>query len=171
MPANLENSAVATGLEKASFHFNPKERQCERMFKQPHNCTHLSRQQSNAQNSPSQASTVREPRTSRCSSWIQKRKRNQRSNRQHQIDHRNSKNSRRTSTSASLTTLKPLTLWITTNCGKILKDMGLPDHLTCLLRNLFAGQEATVRTRYGTIDQFPNWESSTSRLYIVTLLI
>ena len=40
-PANLENSAVATGLEKVSFHFNLKERQCQRMFKLPHNCTHL----------------------------------------------------------------------------------------------------------------------------------
>jgi len=41
MPANLENSAVATGLEKVSFHSNPKERQCQRMFKLLHNCTHL----------------------------------------------------------------------------------------------------------------------------------
>ena len=41
MPANLENSAVATGLEKVSFHFSPKERQCQRMLKLPHNCTHL----------------------------------------------------------------------------------------------------------------------------------
>ena len=40
-PASLENSAVATGLEKVSFHSNPKERQCQRMFKLPHNCTHL----------------------------------------------------------------------------------------------------------------------------------
>ena len=39
--ANLENSAVATGLEKGSFHSNPKERQCQRMPKLPHNCTHL----------------------------------------------------------------------------------------------------------------------------------
>ena len=44
MPANLENSAVATGLEKVSFHSNPKERQCQRMLKLPHNCTHLTRQ-------------------------------------------------------------------------------------------------------------------------------
>ena len=43
MPANLENSAVATGLEKVSFHSNPKERQCQRMFKLPHNCTHASK--------------------------------------------------------------------------------------------------------------------------------
>ena len=41
MPANLENSAVATELQKVSFHFNPKERQCQRMLKLPHNCTHL----------------------------------------------------------------------------------------------------------------------------------
>ena len=41
MPANLENSAVATGLKKVSFHSNPKERQCQRMLKLPHNCTHL----------------------------------------------------------------------------------------------------------------------------------
>ena len=41
MPANLENSAVATGLEKVSFHSIPKERQCQRMLKLPHNCTHL----------------------------------------------------------------------------------------------------------------------------------
>ena len=43
MPANLENSAVARGLEKVSFHSNPKERQCQRMLKLPHNCTHLTR--------------------------------------------------------------------------------------------------------------------------------
>ena len=41
MPANLENSAMVTGLEKVSFHSNPKERQCQRMLKVPHNCTHL----------------------------------------------------------------------------------------------------------------------------------
>ena len=41
MPANLENSAVATGLEKVSFNSNPKETRCQRMFKLPHNCTHL----------------------------------------------------------------------------------------------------------------------------------
>ena len=47
-------------------------------------------------------------------------------------------------TSALLTMPKPLTVWITTNCGKILKETRLSDHLTCLLRNLYAGQEATV---------------------------
>ena len=48
---------------------------------------------------------------------------------------------------------KPLTVWITIN-WKILKEMGIPEHLTCLLRNLYAGQEAIVRTGHGTIDWF-----------------
>ena len=52
--------------------------------------------------------------------------------------------SRKTSNSALLTMPKPLTVWITIN-WKILQEIGIPDHLTCLLRNLYAGQEATVR--------------------------
>ena len=62
-------------------------------------------------------------------------------------------NSRKTSTSALLITLKPLTVDHRT-LGKILKEIGIRNHLTCLLRNLYAGQEATVRTRHGTIDCF-----------------
>ena len=61
MPANLENLAVATGLEKVSFHSTSKERQCQRMFKLLPSCTHLTHKQSNAQNYPDQASTVCEP--------------------------------------------------------------------------------------------------------------
>ena len=57
--------------------------------------------------------------------------------------------SRNTSTSALLTMPKPLTVWTTINCGKFL-EMGIPDYLTCLLRNLYAGQEATVQTGHGT---------------------
>ena len=59
--------------------------------------------------------------------------------------------SRKTSISALLTMPKPLTVWITIN-WKILKEMGIPDHLTGLLRNLYAGQEATVRNGHGTTD-------------------
>ena len=62
-------------------------------------------------------------------------------------------NSRKTCISALLSMPKPLTMWITTN-WKILKKMGIPDHLTCLLRNLYAGQEVTVRTGHGTTDWF-----------------
>ena len=72
----------------------------------------------------------------------------------------NARKSRITSTSASLTTLKPFslvyvdhiqTVWITTNCGKFL-DLGISNLLTCLLRNLYASQEATVRIGYRTLD-------------------
>ena len=62
-------------------------------------------------------------------------------------------NYRKTSTSALFTMLKPLNVWIMTN-WKILKEMGIPDHLTYLVRNLYAGQEATVRTGHGTRDWF-----------------
>ena len=66
-------------------------------------------------------------------------------------------NSRKTSTSASLTMLKPSNLWIKKkkkNLWKIPKEMGIPDHVTCLLRNLYADQEVTIRTRHGTMDFF-----------------
>ena len=61
--------------------------------------------------------------------------------------------SRKTSISALLTMPKPFAVWITTNL-KVLKEIRIPDHLTCLLRNLYAGQEATVRTGHGTADWF-----------------
>ena len=61
--------------------------------------------------------------------------------------------SRKTSTSVLLTMPKPLTVWITTN-WKILKEIGIPDHLTCILRSVYGGQEATVRTEHGTTDWF-----------------
>ena len=106
---------------------------------------------SNAQNSPSQASTVcelpdvqvgfRKGRGTRDQianiHWIIKKEREFQKN----------------NFSALLTMTKPLTVWITIN-WKILKEMGIPDHLTCLLRNLYAGQEATVRTGHGTTNWF-----------------
>ena len=61
--------------------------------------------------------------------------------------------SRKTSISALLTMPKPLTVWITIDCGKFL-ELVIADHLTCLLRNLYAGQEATVRMGHGTTDWF-----------------
>ena len=61
--------------------------------------------------------------------------------------------SRKTSISALLTMPKPLTVWITTNWN-ILKEIGIPDRVTCLLRNLYAGQETTVRTEHGIADWF-----------------
>ena len=78
--------------------------------------------------------------------------------------------SRKTSISALLTMPKPWTVWTIIN-WKILKEMEIPGHLTCLLRNLYAGQEATVRTGHGSNRLVPNRKRSTSRLYTVTLLI
>ena len=139
------------------------------MFKLPYNYTYFICQQSNAQNCPSQASTVCEQKTSRCSSQVQKRQRNQISDLQHPLYHRKRENSRITSTSASLTTLKPLTVDHNKLCN-ILKEMGLPDHFTCLLRNLYAGQEAKVRTGHGIIDWFQTGKGVCQGcMYIITL--
>ena len=78
--------------------------------------------------------------------------------------------SRKTSISALLTMPKSLTVWITIT-WKILQEMEIPDHLTCLLRSLYAGQESTLRTGHGTTDWFQIGKGVPSRLYIVTLLI
>ena len=154
MSVNLNNSAVATGLEKVSFHSNPKEKKCQRIFKLLHSFTHLSCQQSNAQNFPSQASTLHDPRTFRYSiefrkgrgiadqvaniSWITEKEREFQKNIQFCfIDY-----------AKALDCVDHNKVW------KILKEMGIPDHLICLLRNLYAGQEATVRTGHGTTDWF-----------------
>ena len=71
------------------------------------------------------------------------------------LDHqKKQESSRKTSTSALLTVPKPLTVWITANCGKFSKEMGITDHLSCLLSNLYGSQEATVRTGHVTMDWF-----------------
>ena len=69
------------------------------------------------------------------------------------LNHQKSKSFRKTSISALLIIPKPLTVWITTN-WKILQELGIPDHPTCLLRNPYAGQEATVRTGRGRAGWF-----------------
>ena len=103
------------------------------------------------------------------SSWIYKKQRNQKSNYQHPLDHWKSK---RVPEKHLL-----LPYWLPQNCDcvddnklwKVLQKMGMPDHLTWLLRNLYAGQGTIVRTGHGTTDWF--LIGSMSRLYIVTLLI
>ena len=121
MPANLENSAVATGLGKVSFHSNPKERQRQRMFKLPHNCTHLNAskvmlkilqgrlQQYVNREFPDVQAGFRKGRGTRDQianiHWIIKKQ----------------ESSRKTSTSALFTTPKSLTVWTKANFGKFLK--------------------------------------------------
>ena len=153
MLANLENSAVATGLEKVSFHSNPKESNAKECSNY---CTialisHASKVMlkilqavfsntwtMNFQMFKLDLEKVEEPEIKLPTSVGSSEK---------------EESSRKTSASALLTTPKPLTEWITTN-WKSLKEMEIPDHLTCLLKNLCADQEATVRTGYGTIDWF-----------------
>ena len=152
MPANLENSAVVTGLEKVSFHSNPKEGQCQKMFKLLENCTHFTCQPGNAQNPSRQASTVRELKNFRCTSWIQKRQRNQRSNCPHMLIIEKARGCQKNT--CFIDYAKVFDCIYHNNLQKILKETGIPDHLTCLLRNLYVGQESTVRTLHGTKDWF-----------------
>ena len=102
------------------------------------------------------------------SSWL-----NQRSNHQHLLDHRKSKGIPGGEGEDSFCFIDCAKVFDCVDhhkqifqTWKILKEMGIPDHLTCLLRNLYAAQEAIVRTRYGLVQ---NQERSTSRLYIVLI--
>ena len=140
MPANLENSAVATALEKSQFSFQSQNRSMPKNVQttiQLHSFHMLARSYSksfklgfNQGQGQGQALTVLEPRTFTCTLWIQKMQRNQRSNCQHLLDHRKIKGIPKIkSTSASLTMQKLLTVWITTNCGKFLKRDTRPPYL------------------------------------------
>ena len=149
MPANLENSAVAPGLEKVSFHSKPKERQSQKCSNYCTNAliSHASRVMLKILQARLQQymnhkfqmfkldlEKAEEPEIKLPTSTGSLKKQER---------------SRKTSISTLLTMPKPLTVWITTN-WKIPKELGIPDHLTCLLRNLYAGQEATVRNGHGT---------------------
>ena len=87
-------------------------------------------------------------------SLLQKRQRNQRSNCQHLLYHRKSKRVPEKISFCFIDYAKTFNCVDHNKLWKILKEMGIPDHLTCLLRNLYAGQEATVRTGHGTTDWF-----------------
>ena len=145
MSANLENSSVAMGLEKFSFHTNPKEGQCQRMFKLLYNCTHFICQQGYTQNPSSQVQAVCEPRISRCTSWASKRQRNQRSNCQHVLDHQTRKRVPENHLFLFIDYAKSFDFVDHNKLWKILKEMEIPDHLSCLLTNLYMGQAVNSR--------------------------
>ena len=149
LPANLENSAVVTGLEKVSFYSNPKERQSQRMFKLPQTAliSHTSKvmlkilqarlQKYINRELPDVQAGFRNGRGTRCQianiRWIiEKAKEFQKNIYFCFIDY-----------AKAFDYVDHNRLW------KILKEMGIPDHLTCLLRNLYADQEAAVRIRHG----------------------
>ena len=154
MPENLENTALATVLEKVSFHSNPKERQCQRMLKllQLALISHTSKvmlkifqaklQQYVNCELPDVQAGFRKGRRTRDQianiHWVTEKAREFQKNIYfYFIDY-----------AKAFDCVYHNKLW------KILKEMGIPDHLTCLLRNLYAGEEATVRTGHGTTDWF-----------------
>ena len=154
MPTNLENSAVATGLETVSFHSNPKERQCQRMLKLLHNHTlsyaskvmlkilQVRLQQCMNHELPDVQASFRKGRGTRdqianIRRIIEKAREFQKNIYFCFVDY-----------AKAFDRVDHNKLW------KILKEIGIPDHLTCLLRNLYAGQEATVKTGHGTTDCF-----------------
>ena len=161
---------MPTGLEKVCFYSNPKEGQCQRMFKLPYNCiliSHASKvmlkilqarlQQNVNPELPHVKAGFRKGRGTRDQianiRWIIEKAREFQKNIYFCfIDY-----------TKAFDCVDHNKLW------KILKEMGISDHFTCLLRNLYAGQEATVWTWNNGLVQ--NWERSTSKLYIVTLLI
>ena len=158
MPANLENSAVATGLEKVSFHSNPKERQCQRTLNY-HTIaliSHASKvilkilqarlQQYVNCELPDVQAGFRKGRGTRDQianiRWIIEKAKEFQENICF-IDY-----------TKAFDSADHNKLWKSQQTWKILQEMGIPDHLTCLLRNLYAGQETTVRTGHGTTDWF-----------------
>ena len=141
-------------IEKFSFYSNPKERQCQRMLKLLHNCTHLTHQQNNAQNSPSQVSAIRELLNSRCSSWIRKGRGTRDVIANIHWVMGKAREFQKNIYFCLIDYAKAFDCVDHNKRWKILKKMGISDRLTCLLRNLYAGQEATVRTGHGTTDWF-----------------
>ena len=122
MPASLENSAVATGLEKVSFHSNLKERQCQKMLKLPYNCTqqYMNREIPDVQDGFRKGRETRDLITDIC--WITEKQEFQKNIYFCFIDY-----------AKAFDCVHHNKLW------KILHEMGIPDHVTCLLRNLYAG--------------------------------
>ena len=148
MPENSENSAVAKGLEKVSFHSNPKEKQCQRMFKLLYNCTHAIKimlkilqarlQQHVNQEHPYVQAAFRKGRGIRDQianiHWITEKAREfQRNIYFCFIDY-----------AKAFDCVNHNKLW------NILNEMEILDHLTCLLRNRYASQAATVRSGHRT---------------------
>ena len=164
MSANLENSAVTTGLEKVSFHSNPKERQCQRMLKLSHNCIHLTHEKvmlkilqarlqqyvnheiPNVQEGFRKGRGTRDQIANIC--WVIRKAREFQKTHTHTHTHTHNIYFCFIVYATAFDCVDHNKLW------KIFQEMGIPDHPTCLLRNLYAGQEATVITRYGTTDWF-----------------
>ena len=153
MSANLENSAVATGLEKVSFHSNPKERQCQSMLKllQISLISHTTKEMLQILQARLQQYVNHELLNVQTCFRKGSRTRDQ-------VDIRwiieKSREFQKNIYFCFIAYAKAIDCVDHNKLWKILKEMGIPDHLTCLLRNLYVGQEGTVRTAHGTTDWF-----------------
>ena len=152
MPANLENSSVATRLEKVSFHSNPKERQCQRMLNY---CTialipHASKVMLKTLQARLQEYVNCEIPDAQAGFTKGRGTRDQIANIRWIIE--KARGFQRNIYFCFIDYAKAFDCVDHNKLWKILKEMGLPHHLTCLLKNLYAGQEATVRTGHGRTD-------------------
>ena len=156
---------MATGLEKVNFHSNPKERQCQRMFE-----LHTIARISHTSKGMLKILQARLHQSMNCEiSDVQAGFRKGRGTRD-QITEK-AREFQKNIYFCFIDYAKAFDYVDHNKLWKILQEMGIPDHLTCLLRNVYAGQEATVRTGHGTTDWFQIRKGVHQRLYIVTLLI
>ena len=119
-----------------------------------------------------QALAVHELRTSRCTSWVSNKQRNQKSNCNNYSIVEKARELQKNIYHCFIDYVKVFECVNHNNLWKILKEMSVTDHLTCLLRSWYVSKEATVRSGYGTADWLvQNWERSMTRLYNVTLHI
>ena len=154
MPANLENSAVATGLEKYGFHSNPKKDNAKRCsnYHTIALISHASRVMLKILQARLQQYVNQELPDVRAG--FRKGRGTQRSNCQHPSDHRKSKGIPEKHILCFINYAKPFDCVDHSNLYKNFKEMGIPHYLACLLRNLHACQEASVRTGHRTTDWF-----------------
>ena len=154
MPANLENSAVATGLEKVSFHSNPKERQCQRMlnYRTIALISHASKVMLTILQARLQQYVNRELPDTQAGFRKDRGTRNQIAN-IHWITEK-ARKIQKNIYFCFIDYVKTCDCVDHNKLWKILQEMGIPDHLICLWRNLNAGQQAAVRTGHGTTDWF-----------------
>ena len=143
MRANLENSAVTTGLEKLSFHSNPKERQCQSLSKLLQNCTHLTPSKVMLKILQVRLQQYVNSELPDVQAGFRKGKgtRDQIANIRWIIE--KASEFQKNIYFCSIDYVKAFDCLDHNKLWNILQKMGIPDHLTCLLRNLYAGQEAT----------------------------
>jgi len=170
MPANLENSAVATVLDKVSFHSNPKDRQCQRMIRLPHNCTHLTASKVMLKFLQARLEQYMSWEVPDVQAWFRKdRGTSDQIANIHWIIEK-ARTLQKVIYFCLLTMPKALTVWITTNCGKFFKSW---DYQTTIPASWEICMQFKKQQLEPDMEQWTDskLKRSASKLYIVTLLI